>query len=112
MVFNRVIDWRYSQSCWYFRPALGTIAPLSYSLVSSHPRSTRTQCVMGEYGVIGGEGASDRQNNCCKVPLQVNLTFDITFCQSYLSTGTAQPAMNVASQLLSWGGGVGRHLGI
>ncbi len=22
------IDWRYSQSCWYFRPLLGTVAPL------------------------------------------------------------------------------------
>ncbi len=27
----------YSQSCFYFRPALGTIAPLTFSLVSSHP---------------------------------------------------------------------------
>ncbi len=33
------IDWRYSQSCWYFRPALWTIAPLTFSLVSSLPLS-------------------------------------------------------------------------
>ncbi len=31
------IDWRYSQSCWYFRPALWTIAPLTLFLVSSSP---------------------------------------------------------------------------
>jgi hypothetical protein len=31
------IDWKYSQSCWYFRPALCSIAPLTSSLVSSPP---------------------------------------------------------------------------
>jgi hypothetical protein len=32
------IDWRYSQSCWYFRPSFVnySIAPLTLSLVSSH----------------------------------------------------------------------------
>jgi hypothetical protein len=29
LMFNKVyIDWKYSQSCWYFRPAL-TISPVS-----------------------------------------------------------------------------------
>ena len=27
------IDWRYSQSCWYFRPLLWTSAPLTFLLV-------------------------------------------------------------------------------
>ncbi len=27
------IDWRYSQSCWYFRPVLWTSATLTFSLV-------------------------------------------------------------------------------
>ncbi len=33
-VFIRVIDWWYSQSCWcwYFRPALWTVASLTFSL--------------------------------------------------------------------------------
>ncbi len=31
------IDWTYSQSCWYFRPALWSIAPLNFSLGSSPP---------------------------------------------------------------------------
>ncbi len=31
------IDWRYSQSCWYFRPLLWTSAPLSFSLVHLPP---------------------------------------------------------------------------
>jgi hypothetical protein len=29
----KFIDWRYSQSCWYFRP----VATLTFSLVSSPP---------------------------------------------------------------------------
>ncbi len=31
------IDWRYSQSCWYFRPLLWNIAPLTFSLVHLLP---------------------------------------------------------------------------
>ncbi len=27
------IDWRYSQSCWYFRPSLVNTAPVTFSLV-------------------------------------------------------------------------------
>ncbi len=41
------IDWRFSQSCWYFRPALWTIAPLTFSLVNSPP----SLCVRGGGGV-------------------------------------------------------------
>jgi hypothetical protein len=29
------VEWRYSQSCWYFRTLLGTSAPLTFSLVLS-----------------------------------------------------------------------------
>ncbi len=37
-VFIReLIDWRYSQSCWYFRPALWTAAPLPFSPVQVSP---------------------------------------------------------------------------
>jgi hypothetical protein len=32
LVFNRVYDWRYSQSCWYFQPLLQTSAPLTFSV--------------------------------------------------------------------------------
>ncbi len=53
------IDWRYSQSCWYFRPALWTIASLTFSLVSSPPPFhvwisvlyTRIQCLRGGGGM-------------------------------------------------------------
>ncbi len=31
--FIQFMDWRYSQSCWYFRPLLWTSAPLTFSLV-------------------------------------------------------------------------------
>ncbi len=53
------IDERYSQSCWYFRPALLTFSPLTFCLVSSPPPFfvwisilyTRVHCVRG--GVWG-----------------------------------------------------------
>ncbi len=48
------IDWRYSQSCWYFRPLLWPVAPLS-SLWPPPPlpppQSKRTVCGSG-----GGRG--------------------------------------------------------
>jgi hypothetical protein len=53
------IDWRYSQSCWNFRPALSNSALLTFSPVSSLPLPCvnkytvlyiRIQCVRG-----GGE---------------------------------------------------------
>ncbi len=31
------IDWRYSQSCWYFRPLLWTCAHLTFSLIHLPP---------------------------------------------------------------------------
>jgi hypothetical protein len=48
------IDWRYSQSYWYFRPLLWTSAPLTLSLVHYPPPPS--MCV----------------NTCRKVPLLVN----------------------------------------
>ncbi len=68
------IDWRYSQSCWYFRPALWSIAALTFSLVSSPLTPfpvwisilyTRTQCVRG--GGVWGQrmGVGLRQINTC-----------------------------------------------
>jgi hypothetical protein len=31
------IDWRYSQSCWYFRPSFVNYCPLTFSLVQPTP---------------------------------------------------------------------------
>ncbi len=31
----KFIDWRYSQSCWYFRPLLWTVAPTKYVHIKS-----------------------------------------------------------------------------
>ncbi len=31
------IDWRYIQSCWYFQPSFGGVAPLTFSLVQLSP---------------------------------------------------------------------------
>ncbi len=71
------IDWRYSHSCWHFRPLLWTSAPLSFSLVHLLPPPLfpvwiRTgvpvfiQCVTG-----GGIGGLRQINTCCQVPLLV-----------------------------------------
>ncbi len=64
-------DWRYSQSCWYFQPLFWTITPQTFSLVHLPPLPPpfpewksilySIQCEGGgEYGVIRGEGVSDR----------------------------------------------------
>ncbi len=44
------IDWRFNQSCWYFRPLLWTSAPLTFSMVHlpPHPPSL---CVWISTGV-------------------------------------------------------------
>ncbi len=39
------IDWRYSQSCWYFRPALWTVDSLTLSLVNFSPPPPPLPCV-------------------------------------------------------------------
>ncbi len=44
-----VIDWKYSQSCWYFRPFLWTSAPLNFSLV--HLPHSPPSCVWISTGV-------------------------------------------------------------
>ncbi len=82
-----------SQSCWYFQPASWTIAPLTFSLVSSPPLPvwisilyTSIQCVRGEYGVIGGEGPPTDKTPAAKSLYRSIWTFGIAFYQSYLST--------------------------
>ncbi len=67
-MFSRVyrLEWWYSQSCWYFRLVLWTIAPLTFSLVSTLPPFpvwisilTYTEC-KGKEGVLGHR-RGDRQ---------------------------------------------------
>ncbi len=60
-------DWRYSQSCWYFRPLslLSTSAPLSFSLVHLPPfpcvNKYRGTCIKFIQFLTGrGSGSSDR----------------------------------------------------
>jgi hypothetical protein len=76
---SEFIDWRCSQSCWYFRPELWTVALLTFSLVQLHPPAhfpvwisilyTRIHCVRGGgYGALGFR----QVNTCCKVSLQIN----------------------------------------
>ncbi len=83
------VDWRYSQSCWYFRPALWHIAPLTFSPVSSLPlpcvnkyKYTENKYTRIHYTVCNGGGGVwghrrggglGQINPCRKVPLQDNL---------------------------------------
>ncbi len=76
LVFNRVyILGDTVKSCWYFRPALWTIAPLTFSVVSSlsslpcvnkYNVYTYTVCVGG--GVIGKEGGLRQIKNLPQSP--------------------------------------------
>ncbi len=79
------IDWRYSQSCWYFRPALWTIAPLTFSLVSSPPPPPSLRVI----------------TICRKVPLEVNFLDNyISHCiQSNLSKGLNHASENSSRNL-------------
>ncbi len=96
------IDWRDNQSSWYFRPALWTIAPLTFSLVSAptpppplpcvnkYTVYTYTVCNRGIWGHGGGQGGLRQINTCCKVHLQVIFLDNDTwhcFLSSNLSTG-------------------------
>ncbi len=75
-----LVDWRYGQSCWYFRPALWTINALTFSLASSPP--SPLPCVnkytvqYTHYTVCNGRGGGPRQihmpQSPFKVPLHVN----------------------------------------
>jgi hypothetical protein len=50
------IDWRYSQSCWYFRPLLWTSASLTFSLVDLPPpfpvRKSTGVCIYTVYNRV------------------------------------------------------------
>ncbi len=51
------VDWKYSQSCWYFRPSFVTIAPLTFSLVHIPPPTLSKVKVQYIQTVCGWEGA-------------------------------------------------------
>jgi hypothetical protein len=64
------IDWRYSHSCWFFDPALWTVSPLTFSLVSSTPPPLPCVNKYTVYMYTVYKGAGLRQiNTCHKVPL-------------------------------------------
>ncbi len=75
MCLSEFIDWRYSQSCWYFRPSFVNCCPSNLlsglTLPSPFPVwISILVCVWGGgYGVLGLR----QTNTCRKVSLQVNL---------------------------------------
>ncbi len=83
------IDWRYSQSCWYFRPHLWTSAPLTFSLVHLPPfpvwisTGLFIQCVKGGGGGSGPQ--TDKHRPPSTVPLLVKKPiFRIWYIYRYL----------------------------
>jgi hypothetical protein len=51
------IGWRYSQSCWYFRLDLWTVAHLTFSLFSSPPPLPCVKyCILCLYTMLSGRG--------------------------------------------------------
>jgi hypothetical protein len=90
IIRTEFIDWRYNQSCWYFRPGLVNCCPshlLSGSTLHPFPCvNTRIQCVRGGVWDSGPQTV----NTCRKVPLQDNFLMTTLFCiafpESYLST--------------------------
>ncbi len=106
---KELVDWRYSQSCWYFRPSprfVNYCPPPFSNLLSGQlyppppPPSlceysisilyTRIQCSRGgEYGVMGGQGASRQIKHLPQSPFTGKVfyitTFGVAFYQSNLS---------------------------
>jgi hypothetical protein len=86
--FSEFIDWRYSQSCWYFWPSFVTCCPYNLLSSSTLPPSplyvwisilyTRIQCVGG--GVWGSGPQAGKHLT----------TFCIVFYESFLSTTETQ----------------------
>jgi hypothetical protein len=63
LVFNRDYRLEIQSVMWVFATGFMNYCPLTSSLVSSPPLPCVNKyivCNKGEYGVIGGEGASDR----------------------------------------------------
>ncbi len=91
LVLIELIDWRYSQSCWYFRPALWTSAPLTFSLVHSPPSLCEIHVhFFCTYTVCNGVGVKGHRmgggHKADKMPAAKITTFGIAFYQSNLST--------------------------
>jgi hypothetical protein len=89
MCLSEFIDWKYSQSCWHFRPSIVNYCPSNHlsGSPSLPPLPSPLPCVKkytiysiqytvytytvckGEYGVLGLR----QINTCREVPLQVNI---------------------------------------
>ncbi len=76
MCLSEFIDWKYSQSCWFFCPSFvtccpsnllsgSTLPPPSLPCVNKYTVYTYT-IVKGGYGVIGGGGGFRQINTCRK----------------------------------------------
>ncbi len=75
-----LIDWRYSQSYWYFRPSFVNCCPfniLSGSTLPPIPFLEKVYCTVNTYTICKGGGVYrvlgiSQVNTCRKAPLHVN----------------------------------------
>jgi hypothetical protein len=91
---SEFLGWRYSQSCWYFRPSFVNCC---LSLLLSDSTRTNIQYVRGRgrYGVL-----SLRQINTCRiVPLQVNFFRWRHFCIAFMSLITVETVSHFTPQV-------------
>ncbi len=95
------IDWRYSQTCWYFRPFLWTVAPLrTFSLTSPTPPPLPKVNVQYSVWLWGGGGGM----LSCIVDhiLQEFNTLFLTRFRTYKITTPPQTKSTVKTTFTDW----------
>ncbi len=74
---SEFIEWRYWQSCWYFRPCFVNCCPSNLLFGWTPLFSVRRSVLNAHICTVfkGGDGilGLGQINICCKVPLQVNI---------------------------------------
>jgi hypothetical protein len=101
-VLPEFIDWRNSQSCWYFRPSFVNWcpSPLLFGLTLPPPLPCVNKYTVYTYTVCTGYGVLNlRQINACRrVPLQVIILDDDTFCIAFYESHLSMVFVMQASE--------------
>ncbi len=60
----KFIDWRYSQSCWYFRPLLWTSAPLTFRFFQESPSPKPLIITLGSFQIFSTIRGDIHKSRC------------------------------------------------